>query len=59
MQIYNETLKDLIEPLDQASKPKKLEVKTDAATGASVVPEAKLEAVECMQVCAVTPEHRF
>jgi kinesin family member C2/C3 len=39
IEIYNEQVRDLLEPNDASGKQKKLDVKTDAATGASTVPD--------------------
>lgn len=41
IEIYNEQVRDLLEPLDASGKPKKLDIKTDPATGASTVPDMK------------------
>jgi len=49
MEIYNEQIKDLLETTDASGEIKKLEVKSDPATGGTQVPDLHLASVSCIE----------
>lgn len=52
MEIYNEQIKDLLETTDASGEIKKLEVKSDPATGGTQVPDLHLASVSCIEVAS-------